>query len=199
MESTIESTIATHKSTVGRVRSKAPVFVLGCPRSGTTVLYHMLLSAGNFALYRAESNVFNVLQPRFGNLARKSKRNELLRNWLRSNLFDKTGLDADSIRRRVDEDCNCAGDFLRIVMEEVAKKQGVERWADCTPDHLLYMKEIKRQIPSALIVHIIRDGRDVALSYMKQGWSHPLPWDSDKKLLVAGLFWEWIVRRGRTY
>lgn len=190
---------AVHKLSNDSARSKAPVFVLGCPRSGTTLLYHMLLSAGNFALYRAESNVFNVLQPRFGNLARKGKRNELLRNWLRSNLFDKTGLDADSIRRRIDEDCNCAGDFLRIVMEEVAKKQGVERWADCTPDHLLYIKEIKRQIPNALIVHIIRDGRDVALSYIKQGWSHPLPWDSGKELLVVGLFWEWIVQRGRTY
>ena len=47
-------------------RSKAPVFVLGCPRSGTTLLYHMLLSAGNFAVYRAESQVFNLLEPRFG-------------------------------------------------------------------------------------------------------------------------------------
>ena len=46
-------------------KNKAPVFVLGCPRSGTTVLYHMLLSAGGFAVYRAESNVFNLLVPRF--------------------------------------------------------------------------------------------------------------------------------------
>jgi hypothetical protein len=46
-------------------RKTAPVFVLGCPRSGTTVLYHMLLSAGNFAVYRTESNVFNLLVPRF--------------------------------------------------------------------------------------------------------------------------------------
>src|ERR1041384_5645815 len=72
-------------------RSKAPVFVLGAPRSGTTVLYHMLLSAGNFAVYRAESNVFSVLQPRFGNLARRSRRNELLRSWLRRKLFSKKG------------------------------------------------------------------------------------------------------------
>src|SRR5439155_23442111 len=121
MESTMENPARTGGAK-GAIRSKAPVFVFGCSRSGTTVLYHMLLSAGNFALYRAESNVFNVLQPRFGNLARKSKCNELLRNWLRSNLFDKTGLDADSIRRRIDEDCTCAGDCLRIVMVEVAIK-----------------------------------------------------------------------------
>src|SRR6266699_1771257 len=73
-------------------RSRAPVFVLGCPRSGTTVLYHMLLSAGDFALYRAESNVFSVLQPRFGNLESERHRKALLRCWLKSKLFHATGL-----------------------------------------------------------------------------------------------------------
>jgi Sulfotransferase family len=181
------------------VRSKAPVFVLGCPRSGTTVLYHMLLSAGNFAVYRAESNVFSILQPRFGNLRSEKNRRELLCYWLQSKLFQVTGLDAAQIQEKILRDCHGAGDFLRIVMEETARLQGVERWADCTPDHLLYIPEIKRQIPNALVVHIIRDGRDVALSYAKQGWAYPLPWDHGEQLSVAGLFWEWIVGKGREH
>lgn len=94
-------------------------------------------------------------------------------------------------------ECRNAGDFLRLVMEEVARVQNVPRWADCTPEHLLYMEEIKRQIPDALFIHIIRDGRDVALSYVKQGWSYPLPWDRKERLGVAGLYWEWMVRKGR--
>src|SRR5437667_11245842 len=127
MESTIEKPAARNASTM--VRSKAPVFVLGCPRSGTTVLYHMLLSAGNVALYRAESNVFSVLQPRFGNLRSESNRRELLRYWLKSKLFQVSGLDASTIQDKILRDCNGAGDFLRIVMEESARAQGVERWA----------------------------------------------------------------------
>jgi len=95
------------------------------------------------------------------------------------------------------EECHSGGDFLRIVMGEVAQNQGVERWADCTPEHLLYMREIKRQIPDALFIHIVRDGRDVALSYLRQGWSYPLLWDRNESLGVAGLYWEWIVGRGR--
>ena len=59
-------------------QSKAPVFVLGCPRSGTTLLYHMLLSAGNFAVYRAESQVFNLLEPHFGSLSQAANRRKLL-------------------------------------------------------------------------------------------------------------------------
>jgi hypothetical protein len=178
-------------------KSKAPVFVLGCPRSGTTVLYHMLLSAGNFAVYRAESNVFNLLVPRFRGMHAAADRQRLLDIWLTSKLFRVSGLDAGEISDKIMAECRGGGDFLRIVMEEVARKQGTGRWADCTPDHLLYMEEIKRQIPNALFIHIIRDGRDVALSYVKQGWSYPLPWDRDERLGVAGLYWEWVVRKGR--
>lgn len=173
------------------------MFVLGCPRSGTTVLYHMLLSAGDFAVYRAESNVFNLLVPRFRGLRSAQDRKELLQVWLKSKVFRVSGLDANEIRGKIVAECRSGGDFLRIVMEEVARQQGVRRWADCTPDHLLFMEEIKRQIPNALFIHIIRDGRDVALSYVQQGWSHPLRWDRKERLGVAGLYWEWIVRKGR--
>jgi hypothetical protein len=178
-------------------RKKAPVFVLGCPRSGTTVLYHMLLSAGGFAVYRSESNVFNLLVPRFGGMRSVSDRKYLMDCWSKSMLFRVSGLDAAQIQAKIIAECHSGGDFLRLVMEEVARVQGVGRWADCTPDHLLYMQEIKREIPDALFIHIIRDGRDVALSYVKQGWSHPLPWDRNERLGVAGLYWEWIVRNGR--
>ena len=178
-------------------RRNAPVFVLGCPRSGTTVLYHMLLSAGGFAIYRAESNVFNLLAPRFGNLNSAHNRRRLLKSWLRSKLFKVAGLNEGEISGKILSECRNAGDFLRILMEEIAAHQGVERWADTTPDHLLYMREIKRQIPEALFVHIVRDGRDVALSFAQQGWSHPLPGDRDQELSVAALYWAWVVRCGR--
>jgi hypothetical protein len=185
------------ESTANRGRNQAPVFVLGCPRSGTTVLYHMLLSAGGFAVYRSESNVFNLLAPRFGEMRSASDRRALMDTWVNSMLFSVSGLDAARITARVVNECRNPGDFLRIVMGEVAQNQGVERWADCTPEHLLSMMEIKRQIPDALFIHIIRDGRDVALSYLKQGWSYPLPWDRNESLGVAGLYWRWIVGQGR--
>src|SRR5712692_5353449 len=99
-------------------QTKPPVFVLGCPRSGTTLLYHMLLSAGGFAVYRAESNVFNSLGPRFGDLSIPGNRRRLMKVWLRSKLFGRSGLDAAQIEAKVLAECRNAGDFLRIVMEE---------------------------------------------------------------------------------
>lgn len=179
------------------VRSKAPVFVLGCGRSGTTLLYHMILSAGNFAVYRTESNAINLLEPRFGDLSVKSNREKLMEAWLDSKLGQCSGLNPQAITARVVEECRNGGDFLRIVMSEMAQQQGVERWADCTPEHLLHLERIKETIPDALIIHIIRDGRDVALSTAKLGYIRRMWWDHNPNVMVAGLYWEWMVRKGR--
>ena len=111
-------------------RSKAPVFVLGCGCSGTKFLYHTLLSAGGFAVYHAESNAFNLLGLRFGNLANRGNRRKLLDAYYKSMLFERTGLKPADIDQRVMEECRNAGDFLRIVMEAVADKQGAQRWAE---------------------------------------------------------------------
>jgi hypothetical protein len=84
-------------------------------------------------------------------------------------------------------------------METIAQKQGVHRWAESTPLHLLYLPLIKKLIPDALVVHIIRDGRDVTASLHRIGWIRPLPWDRSRAFLVPAIFWRWIVSKGRRY
>lgn len=183
-------------------RAKAPVFVLGSPRSGTTFLYNTILSSGNFAVYFAESNVFYQIAPAFGDLRLRANRSQLLDAWLQSDYFKRTGLQPDEIREKILSDCRNAGDFLRIFMGRIAQNQGVERWAENTPNHLLQIPEIKATIPNALIVHIIRDGRDVAMSLNRLAEGGPgrrFSWDKEHGLSVAGLYWEWIVRKGRKY
>jgi len=180
-------------------RSRAPVFVLGCGRSGTKLLYHTLLSAGGFAVYYAESNAFNLLGLRFGNLARRNNRRKLLDAYYKSMLFERTGLQPKDIDERVMNECHNAGEFLRIVMGSIAGKQGVPRWAECTPLHTLYLPLIKTVLPEALVIHIIRDGRDVAASLQRIGWIRPFPWDRSRSYLPPAIFWNWIVGKGRRY
>jgi hypothetical protein len=178
-------------------RSKAPVFVIGCGRSGTTLLYHMLLSSGNFAVYRRESMIFTLLEPRFSPLSKLRNRRRMLDAWYNTRLYTFTGLEPSEIEPRIMGDCQNGGDFLRIIMEEMCRKQGVERWAETTPEHLLYLRRIKETIPNALIIHMIRDGRDVCLSLEKLSWLRPFPWDRRRPAMAAAIYWEWMVNRGR--
>jgi hypothetical protein len=176
---------------------KPPVFIVGCPRSGTSFLYHLLLSAGGFAEFHTQMNVYDVLEPIYGDLGVPKNKSAAIREWLHSKAFRVSGLEAAEIEAKVLAECHGAGDFLRIIMEEVARKQGVDRWIDSTPTNVPHMLRIKKDFPDALFVHIIRDARDVALSLDKRSWSRPLPWDGKRSLLAAGLYWEWIVRKGR--
>jgi hypothetical protein len=178
---------------------KPPIFIVGCPRSGTSFLYHLLLSAGGFAEFRTQMNVFDVLEPIYGDLGVTENKTKMMAEWLSSKAFAVSGLEASEISAKVFAECQSASDFLRIIMDEVARKQGVDRWIDSTPTNIPHLLRIHSDFPVARFIHIIRDGRDVALSLDKRGWSRPLPWQKGKGLLAAGLYWEWIVRKGRKY
>ena len=173
---------------------------MGCHRSGTNLLYNNLLSAGGFALYRGYLPIYKMLIPRFGTLDKVENRRKMMETWLRSKGFRRSDLDPNELMEQALAVCQTGGDFIRIVMEAIARNQGVDRWAVYDPDNVLYIPRIKADIPEALFIHIIRDGRDIALSLKKMGGFRPLPWDrGSRSLLATALYWEWMVRKGRLY
>ena len=182
-------------------RKNAPVFVIGCHRSGTNLLYDMLLSSGGFAIYRGYLPIYKILIPRFGSMEKRANREKILQTWRRSKGFRRTGLDADQLSARILEECRSGGDFIRVVMDSVAASQQMQRWAVYDPDNVQHAERVKRDIPNALFVHIIRDGRDIALSLKKMGGFAPLPWDRSQKesLVATSLYWQWMVRKGREH
>ena len=177
---------------------KRPVFVVGCPRSGTTLLYSMLMAAGGFAVYRKETH-FYELAPRFPDLSDPRSHAEFTARFLAGYLGTVPGLDVRPFLRTALEHSDSTGTVLPLLMDGITTSQGMERWTEATPAHVLCMEEIAGAVPEALFVHVVRDGRDCALSHVGQGWVPTLPWDKDRKLGVAGLYWEWMVRAGRRY
>jgi hypothetical protein len=181
-------------------RSRSPVFVVGCHRSGTNLLYDTLLSAGGFAVYRGYLPIYKVIVPRCGPLSNSANRAKAIDLFLRSKGFRRSGLDAGALSSKLDTHCRTSGDFIRIVMEEIARQQGVPRWAVYDPDYVLHVERIKRDLPNALFLHIVRDGRDIALSLAKMAGFRPFPWSSSARgLLETAVYWEWMVRKGQQY
>lgn len=157
----------------------------------------MLLGSGYFPPYRSEPVVFDLLVPRSGNLRLRANRERLLKDWLRSKQFRASRLDPEEFGEKVLADCRTGGDFLRLMMDSVAERHNCKRWAVWGPDNLLHMHLIKREIPDALFLHVIRDGRDVAFSLARSGFIRAFPWSGKGGLLVSGSHWMWKTKRGR--
>ncbi len=72
------------------------------------------------------------------------------------------------------------GEAISAVFEAYAEREGKCRWGDKTPMYMQYLPLLERLFPDAVYVHLIRDGRDAALSFlsMPEGivtrtWAHP--------------------------
>lgn len=61
-----------------------------------------------------------------------------------------------------------AASTLRAFYRLYAEGAGKPRWGDKTPRYLAHMLQIQAVLPEARFVHLIRDGRDVALSFIGQ-------------------------------
>jgi len=109
------------------------------------------------------------------------------------------GLAVEPMIRAALAESTTIGDFLPRLMTRITEAQRMNRWLEGTPAHVLCMESIKASVPDALFVHVIRDGRDCALSTARQYWVAPLGLDRRRATGVAALYWEWMVRAGRTY
>ncbi len=75
------------------------------------------------------------------------------------------GLDAETLREHLAGHRSLTpGDAMREFYGLYATKHGKSRWGDKSTNYIRKMKPIKRILPEARFVHLIRDGRDVALS-----------------------------------
>ncbi|HWH36066.1 MAG TPA: sulfotransferase [Acidimicrobiales bacterium] len=79
---------------------------------------------------------------------------------------------------------------VRAVFACYAASRGKTRYGDKTPLHVLHLPELARTFSDARFVHIIRDGRDVALSYLD------VPWGAES-VEEAAFLWKRAVETGR--
>jgi hypothetical protein len=83
------------------------------------------------------------------------------------------GIDRDEFHRAVREARpRHAGDALRIFYRLYADRFDKPRWGDKTPHYLAKIRGIHRVLPEARFIHVIRDGRDVAVS-IRDLWFGP--------------------------
>lgn len=153
---------------------KGPVFIVGAPRSGTTLLQYMLRSHPALSLPTGESHFFIPLYrnaDQYGDLSQANNvRRVLEAMYAQSADFLDTDLhglkfDIDRLTQEfVTEGRDTIRDLITGLFEKNAAGEGKRRWGDKTPYYVLHIPKLLEWWPDAQIIHIVRDGRDVALS-----------------------------------
>jgi len=150
------------------------IFVVGCPRSGTTILQRILAEGLDlFTLPEThffERMVGNGNRRFFPNTFMQESITKRVRYRIRQRLGISTprlweGLDfiPDNFRGRHVSMKRLAATFLDG-MDALAREQNCLGWLEKSPEHVQFVREILHYVPDAKIVHIIRDGRDVVAS-----------------------------------
>jgi hypothetical protein len=139
-------------------------FVVGMNRSGTTLLRMMLDAHPDLTIPPETHFVPDLIKAAREDDATPESALEAMksaREWGDFGFSDEFMLERlralDAIK---------PGPVVRVFYDAYTEEQGKPRWGEKTPTYVQKMKLIQRAIPEARFVHVIRDGRDVALSVL---------------------------------
>jgi len=155
--------------------SPPPLLLLGVRRSGTTLLRVMLDRHSQLAVPDESYFVPQLARRHRGAVDPAAFLDDLrrlptLREW---------GVSPDHVAPRLRAGMS-VGEAIGAVYATYAAGRGKERWGDKTPMYMEHLPLLERLWPDARYVHLIRDGRDAAASFlsMPEGlvtrtWAHP--------------------------
>lgn len=155
------------------------IFIVGCPRSGTTLLQSMLAAhPGVFSL--PETHFFPTILP--------TKR--LLKAWGITNNYLAGKQKLMDFGAKPSEIPNwLAGHFISRLTENFvelldrrALEEGKYAWVEKTPSHLHFVPNIEGLVPDVKFIHIIRSGRDAIASLYEATNKYPESWGGARSL-----------------
>ena len=170
------------------------MIVLGVSRSGTTLLKEMLDAHSELAI-PTESYFIPQLWDRHG--ARPDVES-LLADLGRIARVREWGVTATDVRRRLGAEPSFS-DVIRAVYESYAEARGKGRFGDKTPAYMQHLELLERVFPDARYVHVIRDGRDAALSFAAMRRRPRFNWSRPRRIADFACAWRYEVGRARRF
>ena len=174
------------------MRLSQPIFVVGCPRSGTT-LVQCILSASSQAFSFPETHFFSWVLPSLGVGPHARITPEQLRV-ARAELEHEAQL---MLPDHVWLELEARGDLraLDVFLAAVACycPGGDLRAIEKTPRHVLHLETIGEVFPDARFVNIVRDPIDVASSLLR------MPFESSRSMLSYAQRWMESIQAARAY
>lgn len=148
---------------------RPPIFVIGSPRTGTTVLRLMLTCHRNIMIPpECGFAVWWYQKYREWGEASYSHLLGFIRDLMQSRKIETWQISEESLLEFLREKAPSSYSQLISCVYEwygLSRGRSFKRWGDKNNFYLNHILAIKELFPTAYFVHVIRDGRDVACSY----------------------------------
>ena len=153
---------------------QAPFFIVGAGRSGTTLL--RLILTGHSRLHIPSETWFlrDLVRefPLTGALT-QAQAERAVETMVRHQRWPDLALDADDVRHAAGLlPCARLRDLIDLVYRRLLRASGKPRLGDKTPHYFGVVPELATLYPEATFIYLVRDGRDVAMSWIDAGWQH---------------------------
>ena len=169
---------------IAKPEGHRPVFVGGSSRSGTHPVAHLIGQSALFHLIPRELGFHAVPEGLVGYVRGRFDRAELIeklsRRWWRpipdmvgfEGVVTREQLDAALARLAAASDDRIAASraFMDTLLDPVAKAAGKPSWVEKSTSTVVAAPVLLEMFPDAAIVHVVRDGRDVACSIARMPW-----------------------------
>ena len=152
----------------------APIHIIGQARSGTSITVALARKYLGIGIGTESQFIVRYFQKlnKYGDLNKDENLKLLIddiskeRYFKRCKKFNEFVVNPDQIYREVRER-NYRG-VLDAVFMQLSNHLNMKRWGDKTPEYIVHLPLIKQIFPDAQFIHVVRDGRDVALSTLEQ-------------------------------
>ncbi len=177
------------------------LFLVGCPRSGTTLLQSLIASHPDIVSF-PETHLFS-------RTISVSKLVQFLTVYRSSHLktvheiLHQLGVESDRVHH-IQVPVFNTGEWVKQLMpllDDIARTFGERQniLLEKTPRHLHFIDEIQKADPEAQFIHIIRKGEDVVASLHEATQNNPGKWSGARSLKKSIFWWNRSIRIAQRY
>jgi len=160
-----------------------PIFIVGCRRSGTSLLRDLLSLHSRIGLLPAESHFLDYVLPRLDLVDIAAQRQEVVSILGQMNRWRAKDLRNTGMLKREYLDQAIYGrlteftprEILASVLQAHARLEGKDRWGDKTPDHVFHVRQLEDWFPHARVIQVMRHPCGVVCSHLYKGRSRGSP------------------------